>query len=749
MGRIYVSKQVMCSMITYHAAFFSVPPEIMQEMVSITDTFISKPSVAATGGVLPTSTYQPAKAITVLPLKEGGMAACDIKIQCTAMLARNIAMLTHPRAHPWKTLLQAALQFTSAAQLGPIISCLAPALTSLQTRSITNTKLVSKRTLDLLKAMQDLKPFRLINPDDMKPWQILTEPVFFNSRIRLASDTILHPQQGQLGPALICLHITKLRDVHAILRHNPAGQPIHPAIIQLLQILPQSWRTVVEHPAIPASDFYMTQPAPGQTIYISTSQQPITDANGAHIFTVNHDGSVRPVPRPWAPFVTNLSFTIPAQVIGMQVEETDHQRKTNKIFFKGPWDQADLDPTVWGLHEPGLHDTVVKKAAIRGKTIQMMKHYRRKNDFIPESGIIPALWRDPADEFRQGLTGMEQKWQQDYSRLSTAAGIQNQAAVNHAPAPPSTSNRSRISSNQFSAIQAPAWMRSTHVFNTDIRAQQSAAAEAQHEQRMNQQLAVAERGQLRRRDPDYDLKDFCQPSLEQVTKAHRLEYKKAYKRLFLPHLPREAKCLSWRILHGSLFCGGFLCHFLGAQALPDACCKSPNCQSQLETLSHTFLLCPDVKPAARWIFNVYAAVAGSAVELTDESMSLVLLADDHRVWKPEDQLQDLWTTLRTAFLHAVWTLRSYRRININASVSPAAIAAMVVKAVTAAIKNDWVRASTDIRTATDVCCSWFKGRNPVMEESEFIARWCYRGVLCSIQGGNVHVAFTTSQPTSI
>lgn len=248
---------------------------------------------------------------------------------------------------------------------------------------------------------------------------------------------------------------------------------------------------------------------------------------------------------------------------------------------------------------------------------------------------------------------------------------------------------------------------------------------------------------------DWDLRDVCAYTQLQEQLSKRLEFNKPYKRILLQHLPREARALAWRVLHGSLYCGAFLVRIGRERALPRACCASPNCAGALETLTHLFVHCPDVQPAVSWLLNLWGAIHGTRPDLQGAALERVLLADDHRDWHPEANLQDLWTTLRVAYLHAVWSLRCERLHGRPGAVSASAIACKIIHAIRSSIKIDWLRVSADLKSATDVCSSWFRGPDMKMSEAEFVALWGHRQVLCAIVNGQMEIRFSTTHPIAL
>jgi hypothetical protein len=219
---------------------------------------------------------------------------------------------------------------------------------------------------------------------------------------------------------------------------------------------------------------------------------------------------------------------------------------------------------------------------------------------------------------------------------------------------------------------------------------------------------------------------------------------KPWLRLHDSQLSRPQQTTAWRILHGALKVNG-LRSFLHAH-LPSssAYCTHPAClhARAVETLSHSFLDCPAARPALVWLQDLWEAVAGERPPLD----ARVLLADDHRVWRPGEEaaLGQLWTLLRVAMLHAVWQCRSYRH-ELVGSFSAAAVTRVVVY-VRTSIERDWLRANEDVRLLSDMPADYFRGRDPQMEMDAFLACWAHRGVLCSIHGGHLALHLSLQAP---
>jgi len=142
-----------------------------------------------------------------------------------------------------------------------------------------------------------------------------------------------------------------------------------------------------------------------------------------------------------------------------------------------------------------------------------------------------------------------------------------------------------------------------------------------------------------------------------------------------------------------------------------------------------------------WLQDLWEKVEGRRPPLS----AAVMLADDHRAWRPRQQA--LWTRLRVATLHAVWHCRSWRH-ELVGSFAAAAVA-RIVEHVRAAIQRDWMRVTEDVRLLSDLPADYFRGRNPRLEHEDFVASWAHRSVLCSINQGNLVVHISLQSPVAV
>lgn len=213
-------------------------------------------------------------------------------------------------------------------------------------------------------------------------------------------------------------------------------------------------------------------------------------------------------------------------------------------------------------------------------------------------------------------------------------------------------------------------------------------------------------------------------------------------------VPREHYALAFRLLHGCLYVGAFLCH-IGVLPPAAACCPHPSCAAAepppLDGLTHSFLTCPAVEAAAGWVAAVFAAVSGGA---PPPLCPRVFLADETSVWAPPPPLAHLWTHLRLAYLHAVWRLRA-RRSLAGEELTPVAVCGATVAAVRAAIRRDFTRATRDLRRLGGTYAEWFRGRDASIQVGEFLRRWAHGDVLCRVTQGGLQLHFSLALPVAV
>jgi hypothetical protein len=376
------------------------------------------------------------------------------------------------------------------------------------------------------------------------------------------------------------------------------------------------------------------------------------------------------------------------------------------LFLVGPWPDVQVDPGVWGHGAASLPAFTVKAAAVR--RVQLRAAQEGQGWYTLGAGWRPALWDPPpgaasSSVQRSGLDALEARWQHSYLQAGLARGRRRAADFEVQLLPcQNPGKRQRLGVHERLAARAV-------VPEAVLQARPLGGGPG----------------------PD-DVTDAAAPTLPacEAEQAQRAAVRAAWQRLKTADLPREQYSTAFRLAHGALYVGGFLCH-IGVVGPELACCSHPACASELESLSHAFLLCPAVAPAADWVCRVFGAAAGGQ---PPPASAQVLLGDSHAAWQPPAGSEHLWTALRVAFVQSVWQLRSRRSLTGRAF-SATSVCGAVVAAVRASIQRDWARATQSLVTLSGACPEWFRGRSPALAMSAFHQRWAVRGVLCTVAGG--------------
>jgi hypothetical protein len=431
-------------------------------------------------------------------------------------------------------------------------------------------------------------------------------------------------------------------------------------------------------------------------------------AAAAQPYAVLPDG--RLIPLAALPASTLAAAWQPCLVLSCMLQPSQPSRGT-AFFLAGPWNDVIVDPAVWGYGSIPLCSFTVKAATQR--CIQLRAARLAPRWFAIGSGCRPALWTLPSDEpgpaaAATGLQAAELRWQSSFDRRS----LEEQQPRGRRAA-------------EFEVDLLPC-QRPGKRSRLSVHARLAA--------RQQQQLAPpveqpAGAGQRQQQASPYPLQDDVRDAGAPAPRTAEHAAQRAFwKRLRAADLPRDQYGLAYRIAHGSLYVGAFLCHI---SMLPPAaaCCLHPSCEQQLETLSHAFLTCPAVAPAATWLCDVFGTVSGQP---PPPATPQVLLADDPSAWQPHPPLQFLWTNMRLTFLSCIWRLRCQRSLT-RRPFDARAVALAVVQALHSAIVRDWTRATRDLTRLDASYSEWFRGRDPSLAIEEFEGRWSHGGVLCVVQ----------------
>lgn len=784
-GRLYIAKQVLASMVYYHAQFVRPAAAQLQEMVSLIARFVAHPARGGAGDEDPRAFMQhPQLAAASLQPLDGGLAAVDLRTQLDALQAKIVARMLHPRRHPWKVLMQAAIRARSPAHLGVALPFFPAA--PLPRRATAARPALSTRHADYLGAMRRTAPFRAMAAADMPARGILREPLFDNACIRFAVTAeclSARPPLSPLAAAAVSRGLQRVCDLRSALRRWPGDAHLQ----QLLTLLPDKWQSVATAATIPlqgpfcdaAQELYATSTAFGSPDCVVRPILPDGRVgNDAIALTATSLTA-----RTWVPCCA-IRVLKPAAFMSREEREQlaeDRRRGVpfhlldNSLFgaayfatfVAGPWHLLDVSPAMWA-HGPSMPLSlfVVRDVARR---MRRLRAADKVDGYMAGRGCFPKAWEVAGGG--GGLCVVEQRWVDGlHAHLQPTAGPS--AVSLSSPADQQRRRRQR----QFAhAWQPPPWLRATFTADEDMDVDEDLIVASLNDVAGPSAAAPLQlpsgmvlRARARREDdaapapappaalPDHVDRAAASPG------APLNPARGAWERLASPRLPRDLRALGWRMLHVALYSGVFLARVNPRRAAESVCCSSPTCAAAgtYETMQHLFVTCPDIAAAADWLVRLWVAISppGSAAP---PCSATVLLADDDRVWRPVggDEHCELWTILRLCWLQAVWRLRCQRTQDPERHVvTPAAVIAATVAAVKRLMRLDYTRTIGDVRTMTASPRNWFRGTSvPTLAVSEFLGRWSgHAGSLCSLsptnaagQGGRLVVHLSASSPVAL
>ena len=380
-------------------------------------------------------------------------------------------------------------------------------------------------------------------------------------------------------------------------------------------------------------------------------------------------------------------------------------------WLVGVWAEMQLDPLVWGITAangtcvPLLHLTVrhARQLIAHQRALDRLSSAAGRVRGYADSGAAwPASWAvhapdpDPAEVAAApigelpslGIPGLEERWRRSAIALA-AQPADDPSAID----------------------RVPAWL--------DLSQPRAA------------RLSPADRESQRGQEP--------------ASHPLRPGYSAAWARLRDPTLHRPFRVTCWRLLHGVLGCRAFLAHVRRQPALAGAdhaCCQAPACVAAgaVETLTHAFLLCPDVAPVIDWLLATWAQLTAQPAP---PRLASLLLADDLASWPqaPQDAATlKMWTRLRVATLGAIWQLRCARADSRASQPSFARQAVeLAVGHLRSAIQRDWQRTQADLRQQDDgaFCVDWWRGFDSTLSQAQFVDQWAAPPILCRVEGGPV------------
>ncbi len=772
LGRVLVSAQCLASKAVYQANFHSPTPELLSQMQQAVNSFVASPMRREEVSPNPSCLY-PCARICHLPRAAGGVGLPDLAAHFAAMLAKPCWLLFGYVAHPWADLFghevaSAALPLAAGAAVeadqGPADARLGlpPGPHWLVTRPAAGRSSLDRIATESFRASAraflELGVQRICQPADQDFWSIMLELTFSNPPPSRPGIDVRQDVSTPAGRSWL-----RLRDVRRAFLGRHLLQPDEAADLQaILDRLPPEWLAAVRAPQEPASSWAAIH-APGADLLLFEGPDPMAEGSpappsGKRLWLLfRNSGRLEPYDDP--SFVRDASV-VPRPVLVITkakpraawsradfnfmedqraLPQAD-RRELLEPWLLGFWDALQLDPRVWGLHPRSARGAPRASAAggappdqpegcvpLLGMSVRAARHSlchsralgRSVPGYRSHGAVWPALWaQEPAASGpspaplasapvaclrKRGLEGLEELWRRQ------------------APSPPTDADV---------LDRVPAWL--------DLHRVQPPGPSAQA-QRAAGRAALAAPGPVSA--PDF----FSRLPVAQSG------FPDVWRRLLDPALHRPFAITAWLLLHGKLGCRAFLHHVqrqLSFISTPcSALCPSPACSAagQAESLTHAFLECPDSAPAVDWLCAAWGALTGKAAP---PRSAAVLLADELRFWTVDSPAGDtpllaLWTRLRVSVIGSIWKMRCARAQGSPHRASMARMAVQeAVSSLVRAMKRDWLRTTTDIRSLDNgsFCTEWWRGLDPQLSLAKFRASWAHRDLFCVVDGGDAGAA---------
>ena len=726
-GRAHLAQQVMASMFVYHATFTRPPPNTVLRIHKRLMQFVDGQDTL--GG--------PCRAVLHLPFPLGGRGVPCLPRIIDALQPGIVCRLLHPARVPWKALAAHWWRSLPApfAGLRSILSAGSPAAP------------LPPRVAAYAEGFRACMPHRLSPLDTLPAHHRMLEPLFGNPSVLSAQHLPLSPHPF---PAAVAAGLHTVGDLATV----GTQQPSLPAsalteAAQLRASLPSLLACTAVNP--PQEDEHKwwerpapaTQPGPGA---LPGEVLHVLGGSRAAVYRVELDGSLTAVgeiawplptgqPRARPCLAVRDPTTAPSQpppgsaaVIGAPSGSNPAgQQDSGQLFYVGPWAagaQAPVDPTRWGLA-----GTPLMVSSTKQRTRALLERDAAASDAASAAGYVvgqpirPSVWPTGRGT-PTPLASAEERW--------TALA-----------APPPRSRRPAEQTQQADPELAAtaAWMRA----RIDRLSPQQ-----RRQHRLDQQQLEPE-GQEQRQLPQrlkwWSVFDDAEGGVPTPPKP---PWRKAWRRLRRTSAPRVHRFLAWRVLHAALPPAARLAAWRRStgRALGRAhgpCCHHPACTTagSLETISHVFIDCPVARRVRDWACALFHAVWQRRPPPSADGTA-VWLAGDFREWDPGGDGAVLWSILRLAVLHYLWTARCQGRQDGQPR-SARTIIAQLVHYLRGCMVDDAIRAFSPLHEYAITGGEWLPDR-PTLDPSGFHTRWAYRGVLCTHTGSTLHIHLTLTHP---
>jgi hypothetical protein len=724
LGRVYVAKQCLASMLYFHASFVPPPGSVSQHLTQLLTAYIS--GAASSPGLGRKARLFPRRPTCALDWGLGGVRLADLNIAFTALQAKVMARLLEPPYSSWKPFMAAWFDRPSVSQAHNVAGTpvqWGAGLAALFTTQVPSTMRLPHRVASYVAAFRALFPHRLPSPGPPDFFEVMCEPIFYNRQISANGKPLGGVQWRKLANS--GLH--RVWDLRAVCM-GTAGDaiPISRRRAEVLQAaLPPEWRRLLcaPEPAAPwlldiRTDRVYRRPVgpfvglPWASFLPLPSGQLLQEATCVFLPP---------------PFFASL---VPCRVVAWSPARTPRlgagstdggPSPPSPLYLHGPWSSVHVAPQQWGMGTVAVTDYVVRGGAARLRTLRMV---REDVTCKPGHTPRPKIW--PTGDPLQGLAGL------DARAAAAVLPPPPQAPLPPHPVPlPSDLPPPHLfplprepipgsTSTEPSGVPVPPAPHPPHP--APLPPASSPIAPGHSRRRSRADMEAPRRAPFALLD---DWVDLAAPS-----PAPKPPWQGVFVRIKEASLPRPHRAVAWRLLHGALLTRASRVQHGLQLTRSEGCCPRRTCVGLPETLTHLFLTCPVSASVWEWVRGVWETVAGNPPPIS----AAVLLADDDRLWKPPHGARYLWTHLRLATIAAVWNAAS-RRDMAGRDSSAGGVAGAVLASVRQAMMHDWSRVTGGDLEGLGMFTGWVRGRGDMLSRELFAERWCFGGVLCTVPPG--------------
>jgi len=730
-GRAMVARQLMASVLVYHATFSLPEDGVLSGMESMLMRFVA-------GG---DGKMRPQRAISQLPWVVGGRSVVSLSAAVQAQQAGIIVRLMSPQPQLWKVLLSWRFGLFGGGQSGGSAAKLGYGARVLLTGAVGRVIWGNGRcrAACYAQAFRSLNPYRVLPPESLSVDRQLIEPLFYNPSVVCPQGNMLLPMGF---PRCVASCVVRVADLVAMRGRETECEVLRGELRRLEAALPLQWRAASGGWPVGASaaDGWWMDPSSADTTVVHC---PGMDTQ--RVFMVGPGRRLVKVDVASPAFLGLCRCVV--------VESGTAQGQHQELFLVGlavsvegaAVGVATLDPSEWCVAGAPLMASTSRQ---RTRYAVDMRARAVAPDIYKGGPIRPAVWVDEGGG--GGLPALEARW-----LAATEAGSAGAAGCTH-----------RDGGEEDAWL--PAWMRSGNQprLHPAERAALGRAAAA---------AAVASSSGQHSRDcwgRRWEELNRGAPSAAAAVPPDTIPWRGVWKHLRGIPVPRDFLFTTWSLLHAALPCGAWLNYSRlrsggsrrnGRGARMEAAAVDGGSgagdgfgdgsgvgegDSSLlgsdgsNTLSHTFISGPIAVSVWGWVCQLWMRVAGGTAPPLS---ARVLIAGDRGGWFAAGvELGVLWDIIRVAAIHFMWVGREEGRSPMSAR----GVAASLVAFLRRRIAEDVMRVVDWRRLRQLVGVSHMRER-PVLDRDVFVHRWCRGGLLCVGVGDSFQIRLTTSSPVPI